>query len=182
MRFALRLLSLLPTLSLSSTSAPTTKFAVGFNNSNCESHPHHGVELQDGGWLMVGDSLCWDGSTPGMTRNIFVVLSEADGKLRWSRRLGELGFNYGKSGLQLKDGTIVVGGSKSVHDADAKRMGFEYIEVRALWRLDQRTGALLSETTYSNEGKLKGLRDGVMCVSPTTDGSNGLVATGYAGG
>ena len=64
MRFALRLLSLLPTLSLSSTSAPTTKFAVGFNNSNCESHPHHGVELQDGGWLMVGDSLCWDGSTP----------------------------------------------------------------------------------------------------------------------
>tara|TARA_B110001452_G_scaffold174066_1_gene145883 strand:- start:208 stop:1614 length:1407 start_codon:yes stop_codon:yes gene_type:complete len=183
------LLSLLPALSLSfsapsllGATPPSTRFAVGFNNSNCEAHPHYGAELQDGGWLMVGDSQCWDGSTPAMTRVIFVVVSDKDGTLRWSRRLGELGFNYGKSGTQLKDGTVVVGGSKSVHDAAAKRAGYAYIEVRALWRLDQNTGALLSETTFPNEGKLTGLRDGVMCVSPTTDGTNGVVATGYAGG
>ena len=163
-------------------SPPSARYAVGFNNSNCEAHPHYGVQLQDGGWLMVGDSQCWDGSTPGMTRVIFVVAAEKNGTLRWSRRLGDIGFNYGKSGVQLKDGTIVVGGSKSVVDADAKRAGFDYIEARALWRLDQHTGALLSETTFPNEGKLSGLRDGVMCVSPTTDGTNDLVATGYAGG
>jgi hypothetical protein len=32
---------------------PATKFAVGFNNSNCEAHPHAGTQLHDKGWLMV---------------------------------------------------------------------------------------------------------------------------------
>ena len=55
-------------------------------------------------------------------------------------------------------------------------------QVRALWRLDPHTGKLLSVTTFPNRGKLKGLRDGMMCISPTTDGTNGVVATGYTGG
>ena len=71
-------------LAVQTPSPPAIAFSVGFNNSNCEAHPHYGVELQDGGWLMVGDSMCWDGSTPGMTRVIFVVVAEADGSLRWS--------------------------------------------------------------------------------------------------
>ena len=163
-------------------SPPGTRFAVGFNNSNCEAHPHAGVQLADGGWLMVGDSMCWDGSTPAMTRMIFVVASGSDGTLRWSKRIGDIGFNYGKYGTQLKDGTVVIGGSKSVVDEEAQKAGYSYIEVRALWRLDVNTGGVLSETLYPNDGKLNGLRDGVMCVSPTADGTNGLVVTGYVGG
>ena len=163
-------------------SPPGTRFAVGFNNSNCEAHPHAGVQLADGGWLMVGDSMCWDGSTPAMTRMIFVVASGSDGTLRWSKRIGDIGFNYGKYGTQLKDGTVVIGGSKSVVDEEAQKAGYAYIEVRALWRLDVNTGGVLSETLYPNDGKLNGLRDGVMCVSPTADGTNGLVVTGYVGG
>lgn len=162
-------------------SMPPVKFAVGFNNSNCEAHPHAGVELADGGWLMVGDSQCWDGSAP-YKRGVFVVVAEPSGAQRWTRVLGDLGFNYGKYGSELADGTIVVGGAKSVRDADAARAGYAYIEVRALWRLDAKTGALLSETTFPNDGKLHGLRDGVMCATPTSDGTNGLVATGYVGG
>lgn len=171
-----------PTLALlSAAGMPAVKFAVGYNNSNCEAHPHAGVQLQDGGWLMVGDSQCWDGSAP-YKRGVFVVATEPDGDLRWSMVLGDLGFNYGKYGSQLSDGTVVVGGSKSIHDADAASAGFAYIESRALWRLDVRTGRLLSETTFPNAGKMSGLRDGIMCVTPTTDGTNALVATGYVGG
>ena len=162
-------------------SMPPVKFAVGFNNSNCEAHPHAGVELSDGAWLMVGDSQCWDGSAP-YKRGVFVVVAEPSGAQRWTRVLGDLGYNYGKYGSELADGTIVVGGAKSVRDADAARAGYAYIEVRALWRLDAKTGALLSETTFPNDGKLHGLRDGVMCATPTSDGTNGLVATGYVGG
>ena len=162
-------------------SMPAVKFAVGFNNSNCEAHPHAGVELSDGAWLMVGDSQCWDGSAP-YKRGVFVVVAEPSGAQRWTRVLGDLGFNYGKYGSELADGTIVVGGAKSVRDADAARAGYAYIEVRALWRLDAKTGALLSETTFPNDGKLHGLRDGVMCATPTSDGTNGIVATGYVGG
>jgi len=161
---------------------PPTKYAVGFNNSNCVSHPHAGVELQDGGYLIVGDSVCWDGSTPGLNRMVFVVATDRQGKLRWSTRLGDLGYNYGKYGAQLKDGTVVVGGAKSIVDDEAAKAGYAYIEVRCLWRLDASTGAVLSETLGGNDGKLTGLRDGVMCVTPTTDGTNGVVVTGYLGG
>uniref|UniRef100_A0A7S0Q8M5 PLAT domain-containing protein n=1 Tax=Coccolithus braarudii TaxID=221442 RepID=A0A7S0Q8M5_9EUKA len=131
---------------------------------------------------MVGDSMCWDGSTPGMQRGIFVVVAEANGEQRWSVRLGDMGFNYGKYGTQLKDGTVIIAGSKSVVDSHSSRMGFSYIEVRVLWRLDVNSGAVLSEATFPNEGKLQGLRDGFMCVTPTTDGTNDVVATGYVGG
>ena len=117
-----------------------------------------------------------------MTRVIFVVVAEGDGALRWSKRLGDLGYNYGKGGSQLKDGTILIGGSKSVRDAAAKKAGFDYIEVRALWRLDQDSGELLSETTWPNTGKHKGLRDGLMGAEPAADGTMDAVLTGYVGG
>ena len=170
-----------PTPTAAQMPVPAVNFSHGYNNSNCEAHPHAGVELADGGWLMVGDSQCWDGSAP-FKRGVFVVATESDGAQRWTALLGDRGFNYGKYGSQLRDGTVVVAGSKSVHDAEAAQAGFGYIEVRALWRFDVRTGALLSETTFPNKGKADGLRDGFMCATPTTDGTNALVATGYVGG
>ena len=45
---------------------------------------------------MVGDSQCWDGSTPGMTRVIFVVVAEA--VLCAGPDAREIGYNYGKGG------------------------------------------------------------------------------------
>ena len=88
-------------------SAPSVDYAVGFHNGDCESHPHAGVELRDGGWLMVGDSVCWDGSA-AFDRALFVVVAEADGDERWSQTLGDIGFNYGKYGTELSDGTLLV--------------------------------------------------------------------------
>jgi hypothetical protein len=129
----------------------------------------------------VGDSQCWDGSAT-YKRGIFVVVANADGAQRWTAVLGDIGFNYGKYATQLKDGTVVVAGSKSVRDAAAAKKGFTYIEVRAMWRLDVASGRVLSETLFPNEGKLHGLRDGFMCATPTSDGTNGVVTTGYVGG
>ncbi|KAH8071583.1 hypothetical protein JL721_4083 [Aureococcus anophagefferens] len=67
---------------------PKVAFTAGYNNSNCEAHPHAGVELADGGWLMVGDSVCWDGSA-AYDRAVFVVATERDGTERWTRVLGD---------------------------------------------------------------------------------------------
>ena len=69
---------------------PKVAFTAGYNNSNCEAHPHAGVELADGGWLMVGDSVCWDGSA-AYDRAVFVVATERDGAERWTRVLGDRG-------------------------------------------------------------------------------------------
>ena len=97
---------------------------AGYNNANCEAHPHAGQELDGGGWLMVGDSVCWDGSA-SYDRAVFVVVAEADGAERWSRTLGDLGFNYGKFGSQLGDGTLLIAGVKSVVD-DAVKKDYAY--------------------------------------------------------
>ncbi|KAH8050456.1 hypothetical protein JL722_11427 [Aureococcus anophagefferens] len=165
---------------------PKVAFTAGYNNSNCEAHPHAGVELADGGWLMVGDSVCWDGSA-AYDRAVFVVATERDGAERWTRVLGDRGFNYGKYGTQLSDGTVLVAGEapqskesasyvtetfagvKSVVKADAKKRGFPYVESRALWRLDETDGSTISETVFENEGRLDGARDGFMCATPAID-------------
>ena len=131
--------------------APGTKFAVGFNNANCEAHPHAGVQLVDGAGSWLVTPPCWDGSTPGLQRMVFVVVADSGGK-QLSTRLGDIGFNYGKAGTQLKDGTVVVGGAKSVVDPDARKAGYAYIEVRALAaRRENGRGAL--ENLYPNDGK-----------------------------
>ncbi|KAH8080315.1 hypothetical protein JL720_9006 [Aureococcus anophagefferens] len=135
---------------------PKVAFTAGYNNSNCEAHPHAGVELADGGWLMVGDSVCWDGSA-AYDRAVFVVATERDGTERWTRVLGDRGFNYGKYGTQLSDGTVLVAGVKSVVEEAAKK-GLPYVESRALWRLDETDGSTISETVFENEGRLDGAR------------------------
>jgi len=137
--------------------APAVAFATGFNNSDCEAHPHAGVELADGGWLLVGDTVCWDGSAP-YDRAVFVVVAESDGAQRWTTVLGDVGFNYGKYGAQLSDGSLLIAGVKSVVDDEAK--DYAYIEKRALWRLDVDDGSLMAEHVFENKGKQEGLRDG----------------------
>ena len=37
-----------------------------------------------------------------------------------------MGYNYGKYGTQIKDGSVVVAGSKSIEDAEAASKGFSY--------------------------------------------------------
>ena len=91
---------------------PSIKFATGYSNGINEAHPHAGVELASGGYFMVGDSLIT--GNDAVSRQQFVVKSDVDGTEIWQTAFGDLGYNYGKFGLELSDKTLLVFGSASI--------------------------------------------------------------------
>ena len=70
--------------------APAVSVATGFSNGMCEAHPHAGIQTADGGYFMVGDSMCWDDDS-APPRVMFVVKADASGALEWQTALGDLG-------------------------------------------------------------------------------------------
>ena len=167
-------------------SAPTVQWVTGFSNRKCESHPHAGVQLHDGGYLMIGDSVCYGQPLSPLKRSVFVVRAHSNGSEAWSRTLGDVGFNYGKFGIELADSTLLVAGSMSLVDPAGTAAGYPFVERRALARLSP-TGDLLQLTRFNaSSPDDPGRRDGFMCVVPSneSDASGGLVvyATGYGGG
>lgn len=154
---------------------PAVAWAKGYGNGGCEAHPHAGVQTRDGGFLMVGDSQCYDGSNAELKRMIFVVKTTADGTEEWTRRIGDVYYNYGKFAMELDDGTFLVAGAVSVRDAGSQT---GYAERRALVRL-ARNGTVARATLFASAARDR--LDGFMCVAP--GGEPGVVvATGYAGG
>ena len=126
---------------------------------------------------MVGDGVC-----PGKVtanRYVFAVRTSSTGKLLWTVQIGDVGYNYGKWGIQLSDGNFVISGSKSIEQKHSK---YGYIEYRALWVLSRENGTILSETTFPNNGESQNLRDGFMCINPIKSSQDEYVATGYIGG
>ena len=128
---------------------------------------------------MVGDSVCWADDHPKASRYQFAVKADSKGTKQWSTQLGDIGFNYGKFGIQLSDGNMVVAGSKSVKNTNAK---CGYMEHRYLAVLSKSNGSILSETVYPNAfGDNR--RDGFMCINPINNGTNNeYITTGYVGG
>ena len=57
---------------------PAIQWTRGYTNGDCESHPHAGVQLDDGGYLMVGDSVCYTKPHSPLRRSIFIVRTHAD--------------------------------------------------------------------------------------------------------
>ena len=131
---------------------------------------------------MVGDSVCYNAQVP-FNRAIYAVRTDARGNELWHAQLGDLGWNYGKFGVELADGTFLVAGAMSVVDKAAQAKGFPYIESRALFRLAV-NGTTLSTTVFPNAQKLEGRRDGFMCATPASGSGDALnvVATGWVGG
>eukprot|EP01084_Bolivina_argentea_P199382 341161_1 len=86
-----------------SVSPPDIKWVTGFTNGDCESHPHAGVQASDGGFFMVGDGECYNSHTD-YKRYIWAVKTDSKGKKEWSRAIGDVGYNYGKFGIELNDG------------------------------------------------------------------------------
>lgn len=126
---------------------------------------------------MIGDGVCPKPSNAH--RNVFALKTSASGQEEWSIKIGDTGYNYGKWGIQLSDGNFVLVGSKSVEDHGTK---CGYIEHRTIWVLSADNGTILSERVFPNNGASQGLRDGFMCINPTSTGTDEYVATGYIGG
>lgn len=158
-----------------STDPPNIKWAKGYTFGNAESHPHSGVQTSDGGFLMVGDGVDYANRTI-VKRHIYVAKIDSAGNLQWQQNFGDVGFNYGKFGIELSDGTFLIAGAKSVSDGI-----YGVIEKRALFRISK-NGKVMGETLFANNGEREHLRDGFMCVNIVSDKPNTVIATGYVGG
>jgi hypothetical protein len=156
---------------------PPTQWARGYAFSSAEAHPHAGVQTRDGGFFVVGDGIEADpgGSTP--LRSVMLLRTDKTGNPLWQKKIGTTGYNYGKFGIQLRSGHLVVAGALELMD-DA--LGYPVLH-RVLFLLDDATGTELSRAVLDNEGAELQLRDGFMCVvEGRKDGE--LVATGFVGG
>ena len=140
------LLLFLSSCSNAAISAPPVLIQSSYSNGKYEAHPHSGIELKSGGFFMVGDSMTTgDGDT---FRQQFAVKTTSDGTEDWQIALGDIGYNYGKFGLELSDKTLLMFGSSSVADGSGS-----YSELRSIHRLDPEDGTVISHTVLpSNSG------------------------------
>ena len=163
---------------------PAEQWVQGYTFGASESHPHAGVQLQDGGYLVVGDGVDYANTTV-VKRYMYAMKADASGALLWQARVGECGYNYGKSGVELSDGTLLLGGAIS---DGCKPLHPDGVLHRGLVRLDGATGRVLNTQLLPNTatGADKGRRDGIMnlCVSDSGggDANHTVAATGFVGG
>ena len=157
-------------------SPPGVLWAHGYPFSPSESHPHGGVQTADGGFLVVGDGVDYTlPPTSAVKRRIYVLRIDKHGTVLWQHRVGDLDFNYGKFGIELRDGRILVAGAISEMDSELQLPVLK----RALV-LFSGNGTLLQQLTLPNAGKQTLQRDGFMCVSQGP--GQQVVATGFVGG
>lgn len=162
------------------TTPPAIDWVKGYTFGNAESHPHAGVETADGGFLVVGDGVDYGNTTP-VNRHIFVLRTSSDGTPLWQRSIGDVGYNYGKFGIELPSdssspGNVLVAGALSQRDSRGRA-----VLHRALFLLDGATGNTIQQMVFPNNGAALGKRDGFMCVAMGED-PNTVILTGFVGG
>jgi hypothetical protein len=162
----------------SAAAPPAVKWVKGYSFGKSESHPHAGVECADGGFLVVGDGQDYSNETV-VKRYIYVLKTDRAGNAQWQQRFGDVAWNYGKFGIELADGSILVAGAMST-TAQAGTHGQAALQ-RTLLHLNGRTGALQQRLSLPNKGWEDNLKDGFMCVALGED-DNSVVATGFVGG
>ncbi len=156
---------------------PLLQWARGYAFSSAEAHPHAGVQTRDGGFFVVGDGIEADpgGITP--TRSIMLLRTDAVGNALWQKKIGTTGYNYGKFGIQLRSGDLIVAGALEQTDTT---LGYPVLK-RALFLLDDATGNEIARAVLDNNGGELHLRDGFMCVVEGREDGE-LVTTGFVGG
>lgn len=152
--------------------------AHGYTFGMLQSQPHAGVQTRDGGFLMVGDGVDYYADpASGVARSMQIAKTDRDGGLQWKHMLGICGYNYGKFGIELADGTFLVAGALCVKRPDGSAPN---VMKRALVRLSA-TGEVLYNQTFANLGESALRRDGIMGVTEVL-GTGTIVATGFVGG
>lgn len=165
------LVCLVCTVKCLALSPPGISWVRGYTDGTCESHNHAGVQTDDGGFLLVGDGECYDSPEKGFTRQITVAKVDPTGNMQWLTNVGTVGFNYGKNGVELPDGTFLVVGAIS----EGTKANF--VEKRVIIRFSK-AGTVLHTQTFENveNGGVDGLM-GVAIAGPKL-----VVVTGYVKG
>ena len=131
-------------------SNPEIEWFVQHNGSSEESHGHYILECEDGGFLQIGESNFLTNS------KIYIVKTNVNGQILWSREINVGGHNLGNSAIELEDGYLIVGALN---------------RNSALIKLDKQTGSTIFSETFNNGGT-DAFEHAV--VTP-----NGIVAVGY---
>ena len=147
-------------------------WARGYTFGTSESHPHAGVQLADGGLVVVGDGQDYSKRT-ALKRAVMVLrTAPGNGSAVWQRSFGTAGYNYGKWAIEQGDGSLVVATAMTAEDGSLRRV---------LLRLNGGDGSEMERLVLPNAGSARGLRDGFMCVEPG-EKEGVVVATGFVGG
>tara|TARA_S200000501_G_scaffold20308_2_gene18035 strand:+ start:9171 stop:10505 length:1335 start_codon:yes stop_codon:yes gene_type:complete len=129
---------------------PNIEWFEQYNGSSEESHGHYILTCDDGGFLQIGESNFLPNS------KIFIVKTNSNGMIVWSREISVGGHNLGNSAIELEDGYLVSGSLN---------------RNSALIKLNKQSGATIFTQTFNNGGT-----DAFEHAAVTPDG---IVAVGY---
>tara|TARA_X000001036_G_scaffold75983_1_gene67511 strand:+ start:461 stop:1795 length:1335 start_codon:yes stop_codon:yes gene_type:complete len=129
---------------------PNIEWFEQYNGSSEESHGHYILTCDDGGFLQIGESNFLPNS------KIFIVKTNSNGMIVWSREISVGGHNLGNSAIELDDGYLVSGSLN---------------RNSALIKLNKQSGATIFIQTFNNGGT-----DAFEHAAVTPDG---IVAVGY---
>ena len=127
------------------------------------------------GFLMVGDGQDYAEKKPGLKRHLLVRKVDRAGTPLWQLDLGDRGWNYGKFGIELPDGTFAISGAMTVNDPS-----FGDSLHRSLIRLDK-NGAHMQTLLLENANKAEHRMDGFTGIALGHDPDHAFVVTGVVG-
>lgn len=137
--------------------APQVEWMTGWGTEH-EDHVFEGVQVEDGGFCVVGKS----GAPDGSTADGFVLKVDANGEQEWLTVLGKQGFHdEARCAVEVHDG-LIVGGTTGVSKSRSKA---------CLWKISP-SGVIAWKKVldHKNNGAIRGLD----VLDPES-----FVATGY---
>tara|TARA_B100001741_G_C16522119_1_gene585248 strand:+ start:71 stop:1561 length:1491 start_codon:yes stop_codon:yes gene_type:complete len=117
-----------------------------------ESHGHYIHSCDDGGFIQVGETYDYSNNSS----KVFIVKTNENGTLDWSREIGAGDHNLGNSVLELEDGFLIAGGLN---------------QNSSLIKLDKESGSTIFIKTNDNGG--------VDAYEQAAKIPGGIVAVGY---
>ena len=133
-------------------SEPNLLWFQDYNGTGEESHGHYVHSCDDGGFIQVGETYDYSNNSS----KVFIVKTDGNGALDWSREIGIGDHNLGNSVLELSDGFLIVGGLN---------------QNSSLIKLDKESGSTIFIQTNDNGG--------VDAYEQAAKIPGGIVAVGY---
>ena len=159
--------------------APAIDFYAGIGEGCCgnDAHPVHGIQTNDGGFVLVGKSIDkskhWEGFIvkigPSKLKGSVLLDKDEDNNFQWSNTFGSEGVKDGANNVANKGNFVIVGGFVTASDGTLDRYIGKY---------NLKTGKTIWEKTYPDpKSKTDGAIESLQVIS---DG--GLIATGFVNG